>query len=559
MLLNVHVKNIALIDEADISFDEGLNILTGETGAGKSVLISAVNTALGAKVSKGMIREGCSQAEAQLLFAVTEDADRAALESIGVYPDDEGLLLISRTMTEKRSICRINDSIVTASRLREASSVLIDVLGQHENQTLQKNSSQLEILDCFAKDPSSKEAMRVAYRAYADAVSEMSLYDIDERERRRETDLLTYEVSELESADIKEGEIAQLEARHRLLSNAGRILESIGRASELISGNEGASELFARGQRHISDAAELDPGLAEILSQADEAADLVDDLGKALDGYIRSLEFDQDELSQTEKRLDLLRGLQVKYGNSFEEIRDALVTRRRRLEDLAAFDEKKEQARADLQKAEAQAREAADALSQERKRNAKTLEKKISLALAELDFADVRFEIRFYELDHMTANGYDGIGFFISLNPGEPLKPLADVASGGELSRIMLAVKSVLADADQIQTLIFDEVDAGISGRTAQRVSEKLCDIAKAHQVICITHLPQIAAMADAHFKIEKTVRNERTITGVTRLDGHEQVCELARLLGGAKITDAVMGNAKEMKELAQKYKQGAE
>ncbi len=557
MLLNLHVKNLALIDEADVNLGEGLNVLTGETGAGKSILIDAVNMALGAKTARGLLRENGEPAGVELLFQVSGEEKEEALRALGVAVEEDGSVLIVRRMSQGRSVCRINDETVTVSKLRAVTALLIDIHGQHEHQSLLHKAKHLEILDAYArpKERDVKERLGESYRILRAAEKELASYEMGEEERIREMDFLSYEIGELSRAELRDGEIEELEQRHKQMVNGGRILEGLSRAMEYAGGEAGAGDFLSRAVRELSEAAHYDEELSELLSQAEEAEGLVNDLGRALSDYAAGLEFDERELSGLESRLDFLHGLQVKYGATYGEMMRALESRKEKLEALRDFDERKRMAEEAFGTAREEAYRLAEELSGIRKAEALRLTKSIRKALADLNFLDVQFSAEFAELSHVTAEGIDEMEFLISTNPGEPVKPLSQVASGGELSRIMLAIKAVLADSDDIETLIFDEIDSGISGRTAQSVSEKLNDIGKNHQVICITHLPQIAAMADSHYKIEKTVKGGRTVTEVTKLTADEEIEELARLLGGAAITQAVRKNAGEMKELAKKRK----
>ena len=557
MLLNLHVKNIALIDEADVSLGDGLNILTGETGAGKSILIDAVNLALGVKTARGLLRDDETPASVELLFHVSGREKKQALRELGVVPEEDGSVLVTRKLSQGKSICRINDETVTVSRLRAVTALLIDIHGQHEHQSLLHKSKHLEILDAYARHEEAdvKARLKEAYGRFKEAEEELSSYEIGEEERIREMDFLTYEINELSSADLKDGEIPELELRYKRMVSSGKIMECVSRAMEYAGSDCGAGDSLSRAVRELSEAVNYDDSLSELLSQAEEAESIVSDLSRALSDYGSELQFDDRELSALEKRLDFLHGLQMKYGETYEEMIGALESRRERLEQLEDFDGRKKKAQAACESAKHEAFLLAKELSDIRKVEAFHLTESIRSALVDLNFLDVQFSMEFSWLDRITANGCDEMEFLISTNPGEALKPLGQVASGGELSRIMLAIKAVLADTDDIETLIFDEIDAGISGRTAQKVSEKLNDIGRSHQVICITHLPQIAAMADRHYKIEKTVKNGRTVTEVTKLGEREEIAELCRLLGGAVITDAVEENAREMKELAKTYK----
>ena len=557
MLVNLHVKNLALIDEADVNLGDGLNILTGETGAGKSILIDAVNMALGAKTARGLLRENGEPAGVELLFQISGKEKEKALGELGVAAEEDGSVLISRRMSGGRSVCRINDETVTVSRLRAVTALLIDIHGQHEHQSLLRKAKHLEILDAYARlrEQEVKGRLGAAYRVLTEAEKELASYEMGEEERIREMDFLSYEIGELEQAGLKDGEIEELELRHKQMVNGARILEGLSKAMEYAGGETGAGDLLSRAVRELSEAAHYDESLSELLSQAEEAEGLVNDLGRALADHAAGLEFDDRELSELESRLDLLHGLQVKYGGTYGGMVQALEDRREKLEALRDFDDRKRAAKEAFETARGEAYCLAEALSGIRKEEAEKLTGSIREALVDLNFLEVRFSVEFTELPRIGADGIDEVEFLLSTNPGEPLKPLSQVASGGELSRIMLAIKAVLADSDDVPTLIFDEIDSGISGRTAQKVSEKLNEIGKSHQVICITHLPQIAAMADSHYKIEKTVKGGRTVTEVTRLGEKEEIEELGRLLGGVSITKTVEKNAREMKELAKKQK----
>lgn len=557
MLLNLHVKNVALIDEADVNLGEGLNILTGETGAGKSILIDAVTMALGAKVTRSLVRDEETPAQAELLFQVVGKEKRRQLEELGVTPEEDDCVLISRKIRGGKSVCRINDETVTVSKLRAVTSLLIDIHGQHEHQSLLHRSKHLEILDAYAKhqEAEAMKQMQEAYRELVAAKKELSAYEIGDDERIREQDFLAYEIRELEQANLKKGELEDLEKEYKRMMSAGKLISGVSKAMDYTGDSHGAADSIGRAVRELAEAANLDEQARDLYLQAEEVENLLNDLNRALSDYAADLEFDEAELVQTERRLDELHSLQVKYGDSYEAMMEALSSRRERLEDLISFDERKQKAQKALKKAADQAELCAKALSDIRKVEAFHLTESIRAALVDLNFLDVQFTMAFYKKEQIGIDGYDEMEFLISTNPGEEPRPLGMVASGGELSRIMLAIKAVLADSDDIDTLIFDEIDAGISGRTAQKVSEKLNQIGRSHQVICITHLPQIAAMADCHYKIEKSIKGTRTVTDVTKLSADEEIAELSRLLGGAEITEAVEDNAREMKALANNKK----
>lgn len=547
MLLELHVKNLALIETADVELEDGLNILTGETGAGKSIMIGSVNLALGQKASKEMIRNGAEYAYVELVFSVDPEKENA-LRALDVMPDENGTLIISRKIMPSRSLSRINDEAVTAARLKQVTSLLIDIHGQHEHQSLLHASKHLEILDTYAKSRVQQLKIQTAslYAEYISLEKQLSQLDTDNESRRREADFLRFEIEEIENAQLKAGEEECLAACCRKYGNARRIMENLSAAYRAVD-----TEAVGNALHQVCEVAEFDPELKAIQDQLYDAEAVLSDAHHAIGEYLGQLDFDEQAYREAQDRLDLIRGLEAKYGAGVEQIEKALEEKKNRLEQLEHFDEYRMQLEQQHQKAEKALEAVSAELSVVRQEEAKKLAEKIRAGLIDLNFLDVRFSMEFRRLSHYTASGFDEAEFVISTNPGEPERSLGQVASGGELSRIMLAIKTVLADSDDIPTLIFDEIDTGISGRTAQRVAEKLAVIARNHQVICITHLPQIASMADCHFEIKKSTDGASTKTRITRLKEDEVVAELARLLGGAQITDAVLQNAREMKELA--------
>lgn len=547
MLLELHVKNLALIETADVELEDGLNILTGETGAGKSIMIGSVNLALGQKASKEMIRNGAEYAYVELVFSVDPEKEDA-LRALDVMPDENGTLIISRKIMPSRSLSRINDEAVTAARLKQVTSLLIDIHGQHEHQSLLHASKHLEILDTYAKSRVQQLKIQTAslYAEYISLEKQLSQLDTDNESRRREADFLRFEIEEIENAQLKAGEEECLAACCRKYGNARRIMENLSAAYRAVD-----TEAVGNALHQVCEVAEFDPELKAIQDQLYDAEAVLSDAHHAIGEYLEQLDFDEQAYREAQDRLDLIRGLEAKYGAGVEQIEKALEEKKNRLEQLEHFDEYRMQLEQQYQKAEKALEAVSAELSAVRQEEAKKLAEKIRAGLIDLNFLDVRFSMEFRRLSHYTASGFDEAEFVISTNPGEPERSLDQVASGGELSRIMLAIKTVLADSDDIPTLIFDEIDTGISGRTAQRVAEKLAVIARNHQVICITHLPQIASMADCHFEIKKSTDGASTKTRITRLKEDEVVAELARLLGGAQITDAVLQNAREMKELA--------
>ena len=552
MLLELHVKNLALIEKADVEFGEGLNILTGETGAGKSIIIGSVTMALGGKAPKGSIRPGADYAYIELVFSVAGEEKRKALRELDVEPTEDGLVIISRKLTSARSISRINDETVTMARLSQITGLLLDIHGQHEHQSLLYKSKHLEILDAYVKAATQpvKQTIADRYRIYRSLEEKLRGFDLDAESRIREADFLRFEIEEIEASALKEGEEEELTSVYRRYSHSRRIAECLGAAYEAVEG-----EWLARALKEVEQASEYDESLGGVRDQLYDADSILRDAGREMSSYLDSMEMDEETFRKTEERLDLIHNLQAKYGPTVEAIFQKLEQKKKRLEELEDYDAHKKRMEQELEECRNGLEKLCTQLTGIRKKASRTLVKKIRQGLVDLNFLDVEFDMEFEKLDHFTPSGWDGAQFLISTNPGQPMRPLKDVASGGELSRIMLAIKTVLADSDDIPTLIFDEIDTGISGRTAQKVSEKLMLIAKSHQVICITHLPQIAAMADSHFEIAKSASQGRTITTIRLLDRQASVEELARLLGGARITEAVLKNAGEMKELADRTK----
>ncbi|MDR1765907.1 MAG: DNA repair protein RecN [Lachnospiraceae bacterium] len=548
MLLSLHVKNFALIDEADIEFSDGLNILTGETGAGKSILIGSVSIALGQKLKGDVIRSGADHALVELVFCVEGEACKHALREAGVEPDGDGLVIISRKLLQGRSVSKVNDETVTAGRLRTITDLLIDIHGQHEHQSLLYKEKHLEILDAFLGNAAIplREEVGACYRTYEKLLEKMRGFSLDGDARLREAAFLQFEVEEIEAAGLKDGEEEELEARRRVLANAQKIAEALSNAHRMVE-ESGVGQAV----RSLSEVAGYDVALEDISRQLCDAEGILDDASHAIASYLGSMDMDEGTFAWVQERLGVIGAMQAKYGQTYEKIAEGLSRRKARLSELENYEEALAETQAELEKAKGKLEEASLALSAMRRDAADRLVVLISEKLGELNFQEVRCTMEFRRAAGYGPAGYDETEFLVSLNPGEPVRPLGEVASGGELSRMMLAIKTVLADADAVETLIFDEIDAGISGRTAQKVSEQLAQIGKRRQVICITHLPQIAAMGDAHFEISKEVAGGTAHTRVRRLTGEQSVEELARLLGGAKITPAVLENAQEMRQLA--------
>lgn len=557
MLQSLHVKNLALIEEIEVEFKDGLNILTGETGAGKSIILGSVNLALGGRYTKDILRKGTDYGFVELLFHVENEKQVQKLKDLDIFLED-GMIVLSRRLMEGRSTSRINGETVTMSKLKEVASILIDIYGQHEHQSLLYKKNHLGIVDAFAHEYISETKQLVAdcFREYRKCKKELDEAGMDEGERAKELSFLQFEVSEIQDANLKIGEDEELETLYRRMVNGKRIADSVKEAYAYTSeDSSSASDTLSRAVRALSDIQNLDERAGELYNQLVEIDSLLNDFNHELADYADACEYSEEELYDTENRLNDINHLKVKYGNSIEKILGYLSEQEEKIEKLLDYENYMEGLRAKLDKAEKVLMKATMKLTKLRKEQALLLEKAIEEGLKDLNFADVKFEISFGEFESYTADGMDDVEFMISLNPGQPVRPLVNVASGGELSRIMLAIKSVMADRDDIETLIFDEIDVGISGRTAQKVSEKMAVIGKKHQVICITHLAQIAAMADSHFVIKKNVEEMDTTTNIYKLNEKESIDELARILGGAKITETVMQSALEMKKLARQTK----
>ena len=553
MLQNLHVKNLALIDEAEVEFAPGLNIMTGETGAGKSIIIGSINLALGEKVPKEMIRENAPFGLVELVFRMEDESQKQALMAMDIIPEDDCLIL-SRKIVNGRSVSKINGETMPVSKVKEVAALLIDIHGQHEHQSLLVKKNHLNILDSYAKNSlqAEKEKLKSSYDIYKKLKHELEEADIDKEERARELSFLEYEVNEIEEAALVPGEDEQLEQDYRRLLNGQKIMSAVtGAYGKTGEGFESATEQIGYALKELSQASEYDEQVAGFENQLMEIDNLLNDFNRELAEYMSDTQFDDETFAEVEKRLDVVNHLKSKYGNSIEEILASCKEKKERVEKLSDYDTYLSKLRIDFEKSEKEVEKQSEIVSKIRQEAAEHLTEVIRQQLMDLNFLDVSFSMAFKRMDHYTANGFDDAEFLISTNPGEPQKSLEKIASGGELSRIMLAIKTVLADTDAIGTLIFDEIDTGISGRTAQMVSEKMNVLGRSHQIICITHLPQIAAMADSHYLIEKSVNNQTTISTIRPLEEQESIGELARMLGGVKITDTVLESAKEMKELA--------
>lgn len=554
MLQSLHVKNIALIDDVEINFSDGLNILTGETGAGKSILIDSVNFALGEKLPKDIVREDAEYALSELVFSVNDRSTIDALSERGVIAED-GEVILQRRIVNGKSQCRVNGESVPVSLVKDIASYLIDIHGQHEHQSLLYKKNHKIMLDSFCGDEFEQmlSELKKAYDEYSDADKEYREACSSSANRQQELDFAEYIVNEIENAHLNVGEDDRLEADFSRMNNARKIAESLQQVrGAMASDSDGAGSYISYAVSCMKQIVGIDKEAEELYKQLSEAEGIVQDFNRALYDYESGLEFSQEDFAATQERLDEINRLKMKYGQSIPEILKKFEEESEKIERLNDFD-------AYLQKLECRKQECyvilaemCKKVSEVRNREAVVLSQDITKALNNLNFLDARFEIVVTSDENKIASdGYDDVEFMLSTNPGESIKPLIQVASGGELSRIMLALKSVLAKRDVIETLIFDEIDTGISGKTAQRVADRMSDISGEHQVICITHLPQIASHAKSHYLISKDVENGHTKTSVIELSYEASVEELARMLAGENITDAVLANAAEMKREA--------
>ena len=555
----MHVRNLALIKDCEISFTKGLNILTGETGAGKSVLLGSVNLALGAKADKEIIRTGEEEAYVELVFSLNESA-RKTLESMEITAD-EGTVVVSRKITPTKNVFKINGEIVPAKQVKELAGGLLDIHGQHEHQSLLNNVKQRDMIDAYGGDK-----VRDALQAVAEACERFNALK-EELEnacsksegREREISLLKYECDEIEAAELVIGEDEELEEAYKKMQSAEKLLGYVNESMALVSGGaEGdAGSLVSRALGLMRKASGLDEGAEKMADVLSNVEDMLGDFSLEASRYAESLEFSEEDFVRTEERLNVINSLKLKFGSTIQKILDYYEEKSAELEKLENLTEYIEKLKKDTDAALADYVAKAHTLSELRKSAAEDFSKLLASELLSLSFLDARFNVLIESNENVVnKNGFDNVEFMISTNPGEPMKPIKNVASGGELSRIMLAIKTILAKRDEVDALIFDEIDAGISGRTAWEVSGRLSRLAREHQVIAITHLAQIAASADSHFEIVKNVEDGSTVTNILRLDGDGEIRELARMLGSDSLDEATLTNARELKAKANERKE---
>lgn len=558
MLISLHVKNLALISETEVTFGEGLNILSGETGAGKSIIIGSINLALGARADKDMIRTGADYALVELVFQVTDDAMRQEINMLEIPVEEDGIIIIQRKIQPGRNLFKICGETVTAKQIKALSELLIDIHGQHEHQSLLYKKNHMEILDSFAGEELAviKADLREKYQMYVKLKKELAEFCMDDGAKAKELSLAEFEYQEIEEAGLTAGEDEDIERDYRKMANSRQIVEAADKAYQLTgNGEQSAADAVGYAVRELRSVESYDDRAQELADELENIEALLSDFNREIAEYMADMEFDGEQFNQMEERLNLLNHLKRKYGDSIQAVLQYQAQLGEKIERLNNADTYKAQLETKLTEIQTKLKSLCQKASKVRGKEAAKLEKDMIAALTDLNFLDVGFEIQVRKKEEMSADGYDDVEFMISTNPGEPLKSLGNVASGGELSRIMLAIKTVLASRDRIPTMIFDEIDTGISGKTAWKVSEKLGHLSQSHQIICITHLPQIAAMSDNHYKIAKQAVDSKTVTDIMQLDEKETVDELARMLGSDEITDTVRENARELIATAQKKK----
>ena len=556
MLLNLHVKNLALIKEVDVDFTNGLVVLTGETGAGKSLILGSVNIALGKKVEKDIIRKGAEYALVELTFCI-DSRLKEKLEQYDVYPEDENIIVVSRKITYGRSVSKINGETVSLTTLKNVMDLLIDIHGQHDHQSLLYKNTHLQILDKYAGEEVKelKNTISDKYSQYIEIKKELDKFDMDETKRLRECEFAEFEINEIEAANLSLGEDDEVENEFKKLSGSEKIMSSLSDAYQIMGyeGNQGVCECISRVGYDLSEISDIDSKQKQIY----DIDDMCKGLAREISDYIDEVNYEPQRVAEVEERLNLINHLKLKYGQSIEKILAYKGEKQAYLDSLNNYNLMREETKTKLDKEMSELVVLCDKLSSLRKKYAIKLEETVVKALEDLNFLSVKFKINVSKKENVSANGQDEVEFLISTNPGEEVKSLAKVASGGELSRIMLAIKSILAGEDEIDTMIFDEIDTGISGKTAQMVADKLMGISKEHQVICISHLAQIAAMADSHYLIEKNTDDESTETNIYRLSREDSIKELVRISSGGEITETAIKHATEMKEMAERAKLG--
>jgi DNA repair protein RecN (Recombination protein N) len=557
MLSYLHVKNIALIENLEISFDEGLNILTGETGAGKSIILGSINHVLGAKFKKDFIRRGAEEAFVECVFDLGKNAfDTSSIKEIlaeyGI-PIDESLFISRKTSVNGRSVFRVNGEIVRQDVVTSLASYLIDIHSQHEHQSLISGKRQLELLDRFSGSCMSELLVEFesAFREYNILRKSINEDLLDDEKRKREIAFLEFEMKEIELAQLVADEDNQLQERYDTLSHQQVIIDRFSKVNQELYGEVDVAYLVSSSLGEMQKCLKYDSSLSNIVENLTSMEDLMLSVKRDMTKYLDQVQDFEEELYACEKRLDTINQLKLKYGDSIAEILDYAQEKAKEHEDLVHFEERLRETKENIHTQEVLLKELGQKMRKHRVSNASILSESITHSLVDLNLQNAQLQVLVEPMTAMTVKGFDKVVFMITTNKGEPLKPLSEVASGGELSRVMLAIKSVLASVDGVDTLIFDEIDTGISGQTAQKVAEKMRQLSKERQLVCITHLPQIAAMANHHYLITKETKEETTLTDMVKLSEEESIDELARMLSGAVKSDIVIANAREMKQLA--------
>ncbi len=555
MLEVLHIENIAIIEEADIRFEAGFNALTGETGAGKSIVIDALSAVLGQRTSRELIRTGADKAFVSAIFSGVEPS---LLAELGITPEEDGSLLLQREIhSDGKSVCRIGGRPVTVGQLKALGSRLLNIHGQHDGQQLLDEEEHLRFLDSFGRTERLFNAYTEKYNHFTEIQRKMQSLQMDESEKARRVDTLTYQIGELERAQLRAGEEEELSARRNLLRNAEKFISAVSEADYALNGDDsgdGALGLLRRAQDAIGAVRHLDDGYAALYQRLEALYSEAYDVAATVEDRRESFDFSPNELDEVESRMDQLYRLKKKYGPSVEDMLAYLDRCRAELEQIEYAGDTLIRLERELAKAEQAALDAAERLSQGRRQAAEQLSAQILEELRQLDMGKIRFAADMAEKP-LGPDGIDQVRFLMSANVGEELRPIHKIASGGELARIMLAMKNVLSEQDMVGTMVFDEVDTGVSGRAAQKVAEKMARISRRKQVLCVTHLPQLAAMADTHFSVEKGEQNGRTYTAVQRLDREQRRQELARLTGGSHVSQTMLDGAEELLAEAEKFR----
>ena len=555
MLELLHIENIAIIEAADIEFAPGFNALTGETGAGKSIVIDSLSAVLGQRTSRELIRTGADKAFVSAAFSGV--APELA-EELGIQPEADGTLLLQREIqTDGKNVCRVNGRPVTVSQLRALGARLLNIHGQHDGQQLLDEEQHIVYLDSFGKTEKLKETYTVKYKRFTDIRRQIQSLQMDEAEKARRVDTLKYQIEELRRAKLKPGEEEELTTRRGMLRNAEKFLDAVAGADYALNGDDsggGALSALRQAQDALGAVRHLDDGFGQLYERLSEAYSEVYDIAATVEDKRGELDVSPGELDRVEGRMDQLYRLKKKYGATVEDMLDYLERCQTELAQIEDAGDTLERLEHELSRAEKEARQAAQALSDARRAAAERLTEQILAELQQLDMGKIRFAVDFAEKP-LDGDGMDAVRFLMSANTGEALRPIHKIASGGELARIMLAMKNVLSEQDHVGTMVFDEVDTGVSGRAAQKVAEKMARISRSKQVLCVTHLPQLAAMADTHFSVEKGEKNGRTYTEVRRLEREQRRQELARLTGGSHVSQTMLDGAEELLEQAEAFK----